>query len=163
MRMLCRINPRCGRWHLSADFGYSVDVKNAVGVLIALVIATTLFAQSAPPDEQSAQKHIDQRIRVSERVLYDMTSKKVLPQPPWSNDKGHEKGEVTVGVLVDYDGKVKSTHVLSGDPVLGDVAENAVKQWQFRPFILNGEPVQMDSRVVLKFNKKHVEVVVGAR
>jgi len=92
-----------------------------------------------------------------------MALKRVLPQPPWSKDNGHEKGEVTVGVLVDYDGAVKRTHVMSGDSVLGDVAENAVKQWQFRPFMLNGEPLQMDSRVVMKFSKKHAEVVVGER
>jgi outer membrane biosynthesis protein TonB len=58
---------------------------------------------------------------------------------------------------------VKTTHVIYGDPVLGDIAEHAVKQWQFRPFILNGEPAQVDSRIVMKFSKKHAEVVVGER
>jgi outer membrane biosynthesis protein TonB len=52
---------------------------------------------------------------------------------------------------------------MPGDPVLGDVAENAVKQWQFRPFMLNGEPVQVDSRIAMKFTKKRAEVVVGER
>ena len=123
----------------------------------------SLLGQEVPSDKQPSSKHIDQRIRVSERVLDDMALKRVLPKPPWSNEKGHETGEVTVAVLVDYDGKVKSTRVTAGDPVLGDVAGNAVKQWLFKPFILNGEPVQMDSQVVMKFSKKRAEVVIGAR
>jgi hypothetical protein len=140
-----------------------LNVKNAILILAAIVAATCLFGQDVPSDKSSPPQHMDQRIRVSERVLNDMALKRVLPQPPWSKDKGHEKGEVTVGVLVDYDGTVKVTHLVSGDPLLGDVAENAVKQWQFRPFILNGERVQVDSRIVMKFGKKHAEVVVGDR
>ncbi len=70
---------------------------------------------------------------------------------------------VTVAVLVDYDGTVKSTHVLSGDPVLGDVATNAVKQWQYKPFLINGVRTQVESRVVMKFGKKNANVVLGDR
>lgn len=138
-------------------------VKNSILIMGAVVTASCLFAQNAPSDKQPTSQHMDRRIRVSERVLYDMALKRVLPQPPRSKDNGQEEGEVTVAVLVDYDGTVKTTHLMSGDPVLGDVAENAVKQWQFTPFKVNGEPVQMESRIVMKFNKKRAEVVVGAR
>lgn len=135
----------------------------AILIVSAILTCSCLFAQNPATDTSPTPQHVDKRIRVSERVLNDMASKRVLPQPPWSKENGHEKGEVTIGVLVDYDGTVKRTHVMSGDPVLGDVAEDAVKQWQFRPFTLNGEPVQVDSRVVIKFSKKHAEVVVAKR
>jgi len=138
-------------------------MPKAILILSAILTASCLFAQTTRSDKSPTPQRVDNRIRVSERVLNDMALKRVLPQPPWSKDNGHEKGEVTVGVLVAYDGTVKRTHVMSGDSVLGDVAENAVKQWQFRPFMLNGEPLQMDSRVVMKFSKKHAEVVVGER
>lgn len=144
-----------------SQFGGKVStVKNATLILAAIVSATGLFAQNAPSDKSPTPQHMDKRIRVSERVLNGMALKRVLPKPPWSKDKGHEEGEVIVGVLVDYDGTVKTTHVMSGDPVLGDVAENAVKQWQFTPFIVQGEPVQMESRIVMNFSKKHVELVL---
>jgi len=138
-------------------------VKNSILIVAAIVTASCLFAQNAPSDKQPTPQHRDKRIRVSERVLYDMALKRVLPQPPWSKGDGHEEGEVTVAVLVDYDGTVKTTHVMSGDPVLGDVAENVVKRWQFTPFKVNGEPVQMESWIVMNFSKKRAEVVVGAR
>lgn len=69
----------------------------------------------------------------------------------------------TVGVLVDYDGTVKSTSPISGDPVLADVATRAIKQWQFKPFIINGEAVQVESRIVMKFSKKRAEVALGTQ
>ena len=69
-----------------------------------------------------------------------------VPKPPWCNEKGHETGEVTVGVPADYDGKVKNTHVMVGDPVLGDVAKNEVQQWLFRPFILNGASAELTAQ-----------------
>ena len=138
-------------------------MKTAILVLAAIVTATCLFAQKAPSDKSPTPQHLDPRIRVSARVLNNMALKRVLPQPPWSKDNGHEEGEVTVGVVVDIDGTVKKTRVTSGDPVLGDVAENAVKPWNFHPFMLNGEPIQVDSQIVMKFSKKQAEVVVGDR
>lgn len=89
--------------------------------------------------------------------------KKVLPRPPWSGEPAHEKGVVAIAVLVDYDGTLKSTSSISGDPVLADVAAHAIHQWQFKPFVLNGEPVQVESRIVMKFSKKRADVVPGDR
>ncbi len=109
--------------------------------------------------EPEPQK-LDNRIRVSTRVMDSLISKRVLPQPPWSNSKGHEKGMVTVAVLVGYDGTVRGTSTVSGDPVLAAVAANAIKQWQYRPYIINGEPVQVESRVMVKFSKNSAEVVL---
>ena len=92
-----------------------------------------------------------------------MVLKKVLPRPPWSSEPAHEKGLVALTVLVDYDGTLKSTSPISGEPVLADVAAHAIHQWQFKPFVLNGEPVQAESRIVMKFSKKHADVVLSKR
>lgn len=105
----------------------------------------------------------DMRIRVSEGILDVLAVKKVLPQPPWSQDKGHEKGVVTLTILVDYDGTVKNTSLLSGDPVLGEVAIGAIKQWQFKPYTINGQPVRVESRVMMKFNNKRASIVLSHR
>jgi protein TonB len=70
---------------------------------------------------------------------------------------------VTIGVLVDYDGTVKSTSPVSGDPVLADVATRAIMQWQFKPFIINGEAVEVESCIVMKFSKKRAEVDLGTQ
>jgi hypothetical protein len=77
-------------------------VKNAITAFLMMVaVAISPLGQNAPAEKPTP----DKRIRVSERVLDNIVLKKVLPQPPWSNDKAHEKGEVTITVLVDYDGR----------------------------------------------------------
>jgi len=118
------------------------------------------LAQDVPAEKPKPQP-VDKRIRVSEGVLDNIVLKKVLPRPPWSNDKAHEKGVVTISVLVDYDGTLKSTSLISGDPVLADVATHAIKQWQFKPYVVNGEPVRVESRIVMKFSKKRADVVLA--
>ena len=131
--------------------------------LMAFAAGISLLGQSAPAEQQPPARQVDKRIRVSPRVLDGIVVHRVLPQPPWSNDKGHEQGVVTLAVLVDYNGAVKSTSTVSGDPVLAEVATGAVKQWQFKPYIIQSEPVQVESHVVMKFHKKHAEVVLGER
>jgi periplasmic protein TonB len=122
-----------------------------------------LFAASTATQGQIVAPQAPMRIRVSERVLDGIALKKILPSAPCSADTEHEKGIVTIAVLIDYDGKVKSASRLSGDPVLAACAIPAVQQWQFKPYVINGNPVQVESRVVMKFSKKHVQIVLGER
>jgi len=123
-----------------------------ISIAIVLLFAASVSAQLKPT-----------RIRVSERVLDGLAIKKTLPSPPCSKDTAHEKGVVTIAMLVDYDGKVKNASPLSGDPVLADCAIPAVQQWQFKPYLINNNPVQVESRVVMKFSKKRVELIVAER
>lgn len=89
--------------------------------------------------------------------------KTAYPTLPCSTDKSHQKGKVTVGVLVGYDGKVKSTTPMSGDAILTECATRAISQWEFKPYLINGTPVQVESRVVMKFTAKRAEVVPSSR
>jgi TonB family protein len=136
-------------------------VRNAITTFLIIVAAAiSPLAQSVPTEKPKPQP-ADKRIRVSEGVLDSIVLKKVLPQAPWSNDKAHEKGVVTISVLVDYDGTLKSASVISGDSVLADVATQAIRQWWFKPFVINGEPARVESRIIMKFSKKRAAVVLA--
>jgi hypothetical protein len=117
--------------------------------------------QNAADEEELPAPAMARRTRISYGVLDRLVVQKVLPQPPWSSEKGHEQGDVTIAVLLDYDGSLKSSSVVSGDSVLAEIATAAIKQWRFKPFLLDGQPFQVESRVVMKFSKKRAEVVVG--
>jgi hypothetical protein len=117
--------------------------------------------ENAPDEEELPTRPAVRRARISWGVLDHIVVHRVLPQPPWSNEPGHEQGVVTIGVMLDYDGTLKTTSVVSGDPVLAEVATNAIKRWQFKPFVLGGQPLQVESQVAMKFSKKRAEVVVG--
>jgi len=146
-----------GPWNSADTWRKVLAMKNSV-VFILLFSAIAIVAHG-----QSLASQPQMRIRVSERVLDGIAVKKILPSTPCSTDTEHEKGIVAIAVLVDYDGKVKSASLLSGDQVLADCAIPAVQQWRFKPYLINDKPVQVESRVVMKFSKKRVQVVLGER
>jgi protein TonB len=61
------------------------------------------------------------------------------------------QGEVRLSVLVDRNGGVKDVSVIQGHPMLAPAAVNAVKQWQFEPLLLNGNPVEVKTQIRVVF------------
>ena len=55
-------------------------------------------------------------------------------------------------VVVDERGKVTKARVTSGDPVLAEAALDAVKQWRYKPYTLNGEPVEFETSIKVQFH-----------
>jgi protein TonB len=70
--------------------------------------------------------------------------------PPLARQSGVQ-GEVVLVVVVGTDGKVKDVTLVSGHPLLRNAAVAAVKQWTYRPTLLDGKPVESESRIVLTF------------
>jgi protein TonB len=60
-------------------------------------------------------------------------------------------GDVTVDLLVDARGLVSATRVISGSPLLHQAAVEAVKQWKYKPAMLNGQPTSMHLTVTVQF------------
>ena len=60
------------------------------------------------------------------------------------------EGNVELGVLVSRQGTVQSTQVMEGNGLLRAAAEAAVRQWRFRPFLLNGEPAAIRTTVLVR-------------
>lgn len=63
----------------------------------------------------------------------------------------HIQGNVILHVLIDKQGHVANIKAMSGHPILIQAALDAVKQWEYRPFLLNGEAAQVETAVVVKF------------
>ena len=73
------------------------------------------------------------------------------PEYPQIAKQANAQGEVVLTATITVDGKVKDVKVVSGHPLLRNAAVAAVKQWVYRPTILNGKPVESESRIVLNF------------
>jgi outer membrane biosynthesis protein TonB len=54
--------------------------------------------------------------------------------------------------LISKDGTVKRVHVTEGDSRLRSAAEEAVYKWRYRPYVLNGQPVEVATTVTVNFN-----------
>lgn len=60
-------------------------------------------------------------------------------------------GSVVLQVTIGTNGRVESIRVISGAPMLIQSAINAVKQWQYKPFLLNGAAVEVETMVTVNF------------
>ena len=63
------------------------------------------------------------------------------------------QGEVKLHAVIARDGKIMSLSVISGHPLLVRAAEDAVSQWRYRPYYLNGEPVEVETFITVHFTK----------
>jgi protein TonB len=61
------------------------------------------------------------------------------------------KGVVTLNATIGADGNIKKVKVVSGHPMLTSAAVDAVKQWRYRPTLLNGQPVETETQVLVNF------------
>lgn len=52
---------------------------------------------------------------------------------------------------ISTEGKIKNLFVTSGNPALIQAALDAVSQWQYRPYFLNGEPIEVETEIVVNF------------
>jgi periplasmic protein TonB len=77
---------------------------------------------------------------------------RVPPKFPEFARRSNPAGDrVVLNVTVGKDGRVGNIQVVRGQPMFSDAAVNAVKQWQYRPAFLNGDPVEATVEVVISF------------
>ncbi len=93
-----------------------------------------------------------QRIRVSQGVVAGLVIHKVQPNYPQLAKTARVQGNVQLAALIGKDGTIQNLHVLSGHPLLTQAALDAVKQWRYKPYILNGEPVEVDTQITVIFS-----------
>ena len=53
--------------------------------------------------------------------------------------------------VIGKDGVISTVRILSGEPILARAAADAVLQWKYKPYLLNGEPVEIQTQVTIKF------------
>jgi protein TonB len=92
-----------------------------------------------------------QRVRVSAGVTQGMVLHKVQPTYPPLARTARVQGSVILAAVIGKDGTIQNLHVISGHPLLTQAALDAVRQWRYRPYILNGEPVEVDTQVTVNF------------
>ena len=77
---------------------------------------------------------------------------KVLPVYPPLARSARIQGQVVLQAVISRQGAIKDLRVLSGHPMLAPAAIEAVKQWRYRPYVLNSEPVEVETQVTVNFS-----------
>jgi TonB family protein len=83
--------------------------------------------------------------------MQGLQESKVMPEYPADARNEHVEGIVLLKINVDREGNVYKTELVSGDPMLAESAANAVRQWKYRPYRLNGQPVEVESTVRVNY------------
>jgi len=108
--------------------------------------------QVSPAGASSAGPQIAaQRIRVSAGVSQGLCTSKVPPVYPEDAKTARVQGQVVMRAIISKTGDVSSLQLVSGHPLLAQAAMDAVKQWKYKPYMLNGNPVEVDTRVIVNF------------
>ncbi len=94
---------------------------------------------------------VPKRIRVGGNVQATNIIKKVTPTYPEAAKAARIQGLVRLNVTISAQGKVEDVQVEEGDPQLTDAAVAAVRQWEYRPTLLNGEPIAVVTTVDVNF------------
>jgi len=102
--------------------------------------------QIAPPRQQ--EKH---PVKISEGVLEAQLISRIDPQYPFLALQTKTQGTVRLHAIINRDGRITSLDVLSGHPLLVKAALDAVREWRYRPTLLNGEPVEIETSITVIF------------
>ena len=125
------------------------------GVLFVVLLSGRFVGQqseqanSAPTQTPTAQSPL--RVRVSQGVSAGLLVKRVNPEYPKELRKKGIQGPVTLKILISREGDVSQVTLVSGDPALAPGAIEAVKQWKYKPYLLQGQPVQVETTVQINF------------
>ena len=92
-----------------------------------------------------------QRVRVSAGVTSGLLVRKVNPTYPPLARQARISGTVVLRAVISKDGSIENLSLVSGHPMLAPAAIDAVKQWKYKPYLLNGEPVEVDTEVQVNF------------
>ena len=110
---------------------------------------------SAPPaDLVSSSASLKPRLQtlsISQGVSTGLLMKKIPPSYPASALRLRIEGTVELMATISKTGEISQVKVLSGDKQLTNAAVDAVKQWKYKPYLLNGEPVEIQTQVTVNF------------
>jgi protein TonB len=106
------------------------------------------------PGEDKAPA-IKERLRVSEMQQMAQLITRVEPRYPQLAIQIHREGRVELHALISTEGRIESLEVISGDPLFIQSALAAVLEWRYRPTILNGRPIEVDTRISVIYTLSH--------
>jgi TonB family protein len=117
-----------------------------------IVAALFLLVTFAPTiSSAAAAQVVPQAVKVGQSVMSAQIVKKIAPEYPATAKQAHIQGTVVLKVTIDKSGEVQSLQLVSGHPMLAPAAIDAVKQWKYRPYLLNGNPITVETNVTVNF------------
>jgi periplasmic protein TonB len=123
---------------------YGSGPNTGAGILDSIVSGTQPVAPVAP-------KPTVRQFRTSD-LLEGSLIRRVQPVYPPLARSARIQGQVVLAAVISKAGTIDNLHVLSGHPMLIPAAIAAVSQWRYRPYILNSEPIEVETQITVNFS-----------
>ncbi len=104
-----------------------------------------------PPQIDRRTTPEKQTVKVSEGVEQAQLITRIEPQYPVLARQTRTQGTVFLHAIISREGRITSLEVVNGHPLLVRAALDAVRQWRYRPTLLNGEPVEVETSITVIF------------
>lgn len=120
-----------------------------MAILLVAASLTVLPLCAAPAPQGGGNP---QTVHVGGDIKPPLKTKNVPPVYPPVAKQARIEGSVIIEVTIGTDGKVKDTKVVRSVKILEDAAVTAMRGWEFKPTIVNGQPVQVIMTVPINFS-----------
>jgi len=107
-----------------------------------------IIGSTTPPPKVAAP----QKVRISSGVMEGQRTHYVEPTYPQMARIAHIQGDVTLAATISKNGAIENLRAVQGHPILIQAALDAVRQWKYKPYILNGEAVEVETSITVKFH-----------
>jgi periplasmic protein TonB len=132
--------------HVDVDSGATSSASNASASAASAPGSGTAVTQTQAPTKTSA----GDRVQLSPQTAQSVTVS-VPPDYPLLARQMKVQGAVSLEALIARDGSIQELQILSGPGILATAAREAVKQWHFKPYLQNGQPVETQARITVNF------------
>lgn len=103
------------------------------------------------PPASAPRPSVTGPLRVSQGVAQGFLVHQVKPVYPPLARQARIQGSVLLRAIIGKDGGIENLQLVSGHPMLAPAAIEAVRQWRYRPYTLNGEPVEVETEITVNF------------
>jgi periplasmic protein TonB len=118
------------------------QLGGVIGGIIGSLSRAPVLAKPATP----------RLVRVSQGVTEGLLLRRIQPPYPVIAREARIQGAVVLTAIIAKDGTIKNLQLVSGSPMLAPAAIDAVKQWRYKPYLLNGQPVEVETTVTINFS-----------
>jgi TonB family protein len=136
-------------------------------VLLAFGTWAGLAQDTSDAHLQSQPTQMPRLIRVSGAVMVGLVKRRALPEYPEEAQRTEIQGDVIFKIVIDEAGKIVLCEPVESDPLLVAASIDALRDFRFRPYQLNGKPTRVESQLAFRFglnrtgevSKGHVEYI----
>jgi len=140
---------------------YKPFIKNGKPIRVAGVITMDFVFEGKTEDKKEEapnstgaaepDPNLPRRVRVSQGVSQGLLIHKVQPTYPPEARMNRVRGTVLLQAVIGKDGAIKDLKVVTGPPELIQSAMGAVRQWRYKPYSIQGQPVEVETKITVNY------------